>query len=560
MTQTIPPYRPNAESTDSYGGSSDQSDPNGWQAYYNYALQLYTAGDEEQANQYYTYAMQLYNAEVPQVPMPSQPPAAAQTTAPETAYPQDSYADAARETSAPEDSTQRVTTPAWEEYYNYAQQLHSSGYQAQAEEYYRYAQQLYDAAEKEIANQPVASNPQVSVAPQAAPSDADSYLSQPAASPTGAMAPQDAAADTISSNSDASPSVADAAGSYAPTATSDVMSSYAPQSAADSDSYAPAAAIPASTDAPALSTADTWAASNMDDVPVKRPKRPFKTKLKIAAISLLAACLMLGIGGFIGLFYVYAEQLKHPSSETAYGGSFVGRLKQSTIPPMIHFLKPAFDKSIRIPAAAQPLLYELNLRATRPAGFLSRSSMTPTTDAPSETRNDAPMVEKTENAAAAAAAVADTDSPTPQAKDGDTGAETEPTEDAEAPTAGDAAETPAQGADGEPAAGTPDDADGDGDPADEPTAAEAVSAASAATGEGEPSPTVEPTAAEGDGDDDAASKDADPFAQYKKNHRSKRSKLRRKAGVKRARAKKRASKKRKNKKNLSGDPMGGFEL
>ena len=241
--------------------------------------------------------------------------------------------------------TQVSPPPTWETYYNYAQQLYAAGYEQQAEAYYRQAQQLYSEAENQGDNQNSAERASDSAAPQAAQA-------------TNSYAPQAAAG---------------AANSYAPQATAEAAISYAPQAAANaSSSYAPAQSAYVSTSAAAMSTANSWASSDFDEEPVKRPKRPLKKRLKIWGVTIL----VIVIGGYIALFNLYKKQLNQKNADKSYDGSILGRVKSATIQPMVNSLKPVFDKTIRISSAAQPLLYELNLRNTPPGNSYSGASAT----------------------------------------------------------------------------------------------------------------------------------------------------------------------------------------
>ncbi len=412
MTQNAATLSQSSGSQGVYGGSGESSEQNGWQAYYTYAQQLRSAGDQEQAQQYYAYAQQLYIEELQNERQRASVDAQAWGNSDSQGY----NATAVEQQAQQEYVTEVSPTPTWETYYNYAQQLYAAGHQTEAEAYYRRSQILYQEAESQTANHASTAPASSSIASAATTQGASSYAPQyNTSSAASSYIPSDSYASEGASSSNAYPSAASASNSYAAQSPAGTLYSYPPQStagaadpyaaqsnAAASSSYAPQstagtadsyatqsnAAASSSyapqqsaygTDATLLtSTANTWGTSDVDDEPEKRAKRPLKTRLKIWSTVIIALVLVVGIGGFFGLLSMYKSQLQLTVSEKRYDRSFLGKVKNATIQPMVDALQPTFDKTIRLSAAAQPLLYELSLRSTQPENLYPETAKTET--------------------------------------------------------------------------------------------------------------------------------------------------------------------------------------
>jgi hypothetical protein len=219
-------------------------------------------------------------------------------------WPQASYSPQGQEAGRTQGSPQ----PTWEAYYQYAQQLYAAGHQQQAEAYYRQAQQLFRQAESRQRRE--------------RPATSQAYSYSPSPSP-----------------------------SYSPS---------------PSPSYSPPPSNYTAIGVPAIRPVSALVPEDIDDVtiPTKRPKRPLKKRIKIWAVTSLMICLLVSAGGYLGLFYFYKNQLSQGPTQRAIKSSLLGCVQDLTLNPMVDVLKPAFDKTIRLSAAAQPLLHELNLGGT----------------------------------------------------------------------------------------------------------------------------------------------------------------------------------------------------
>ena len=102
-----------------------------------------------------------------------------------------------------------------------------------------------------------------------------------------------------------------------------------------------------------------------ESIPAEAP-RSRKKSPKFWVITTLTLGLTLSVSGFIGLFVFYKHEVKPASDKAGAAGSDFGWIEKNTLVPMADVLRPAFDKMIRLSLAAQPLLYELNMRAAPP--------------------------------------------------------------------------------------------------------------------------------------------------------------------------------------------------
>jgi hypothetical protein len=323
-----------------------------WQDYYNYAQQLYSMGDEEQANRYYSYAQLLYNATLQ---------------------------------AEPEEYVAPISSPpAWESYYNYAQQLYAAGYQSDAEAYYRQAQQLYSEAERQSVYPASTQAASDSFVPQYAGNASNSYVPQPAVSTSSSYVP---------------------GGIYA-------------EGAMNQDPYAAQQPSFATTGGAVQSTAAAWHAWSGPDMSAKPSKRrSWKKRLKIWATVILVSAPLVGIGGVLLLFDYYQDHLTGTDAKDIQDDSFLGAMTRATIEPMVDALKPAFDKTIRLSTAAQPLLYELSLRDTPPpasdwkasdadisSADPARATQPSSTDPPKTAFGEGPVIPALQNEVAKATA------------------------------------------------------------------------------------------------------------------------------------------------------------
>lgn len=592
MTQNSATFSQGAGSQGGYGDSSGQG---GWQAYYTYAQQLRSAGNQEQAQQYYAYAQQLYIAELQNERQRAT--AGAQTW--ENSSAQEYNAKAVEQQALQEYVTEVSPAPTWETYYNYAQQLYAAGHQTEAEAYYRQSQIMYQEAEGQTANSSSAASTSAPAAAQTATQGTSSYIPQettgtassyasssgcetdgassanayqsaagasnsyPAQSPAGTLYSYPPQATGADSNAFASQSSYAASSSHAPQATASTLYSYPPQSTAtnptayaaqsassyapqSTNSYAPQAAT-ASTPYAAqqaaytadttarTSAASTWGMSDVDNEPVNRPKRPFKTRLKIWSATFGALVLVVGIGGFFGLLGMYKDQLEQ--TEPTHDRSFLGKAKRATIQPIVDALSPAFDKTIRLSAAAQPLLYELSLRSTQPENLYPETTKTETAPAPVTAPQPA------EEPAVEIPASQDAASPTPESGEAQTTGGAAASENVESPPSeGQGAASDEQKDESTAAEATAEETPGEKEVIKE-TPKQLHPAESAATDEPDRNPF----------------KEVSRWSKPKKKHRSRHSASRRNRPAKHRFGQQPATAK-KNNSHLSDDPLGRFNL
>ena len=436
-------------------GSSSQSpsaDQANWQAYYTYAQQLYDSGFVDQAKEYHAYAQQLYDAE--QVNTQS-----ASTEKAHSHYQTVSHTPAAYQSVAPQ--SQSVTTTAsaasqtsWETLYEYAQQLHAAGQQAEAQKYWQQAQTLY-AREFGQADtvQPSASatlteqrRSSASVSPPPVPRPTQ----QPAQASASASSRTSTSGSAWPSTSGSSwPSTTGSWGtaastSQAPSAKTAATTSAWPSANADQTAhknsvygYTPNTTSAQSDTAGAFGKTSSWADdysdSSFDVAPKKRRIRSSRG-IKFWAIVSAAATLLIFFFGYIGLHAVYEGQQLHPD-----------RAKNALLQPMVRALTPTFRKTDQLSAAMQPLLFELNIRRTRPQNYLTETEIEKlqnALDAPA-VNPGAPAVNIDNVTAAAAAAPLPTpaaeavapsaDTPTAEATSPDAATDTGDSPSAEAP-------------------------------------------------------------------------------------------------------------------------------
>jgi hypothetical protein len=203
--------------------------------------------------------------------------------------------------------------------------------------------------------------------------------------------------------------------------------------------YTPSTTSTQSDTAGAFGTTSSWADdysdSSFDVVPKKRRTRSGRG-IKFWAIVSAAATLLIFFFGYIGLHAVYEGQQLHPD-----------RAKNAILQPMVRALTPTFKKTDQLSAAMQPLLFELNIRHTRPQNYLTETEIEKlqnALEAPAANANTPAVNIDNVTAAAAAAPL-----PTPAAEAVAPSADT-PTADATSPDvaagAGDApsADTPAE--------------------------------------------------------------------------------------------------------------------
>ncbi len=550
----------------------------GWQEYYNFAQKLYSAGDAEQANLYYSYAQQLYNAALQAEQQPAleeQPMPAAEHGMPASDLTQRTP-NAAYESHSSESGDE--ARESWEAYYNYAQQLFAAGYQQDAEAYYRHAQLLYGEAERQSGYPASTVTTSDSIAPQYAGYASDSYVPQPVVTvnPYVPESPSNAYAYGAGQNSVA-PQPVVTVNPYVPESPSNAygydagLNSIAPQPPAAANSYLPetpsnvygyAAEQPAFAAAASAAqgmgayapSAANWAPWQAGGRAASGAGRPLRQRLKIWATVTLIAVPLLGITVIYALFSHYQDQLNQTAAEKMQD---TGIVESAIVQPMVDALKPAFDKTIRLTAAAQPILYELSLRDTPPPDLYSKPEAPTPSSAPTPSVQPASITPDLPNAAL----------PSPQVKIDDPNAAQPPSTTSPSPAAveQDKAGIP----DGMPS-GIPSET-----PSAEPSATAPASAAVTEKESGDAKDTVLSSAVvrdETESSKAAAVKD-EPASENRSLKKS--SSGRHKRYVKRSRNRGRtatrdssaqekpqasSTKKRADKSGLSDDPMGNFSL
>ncbi len=192
-----------------------------------------------------------------------------------------------------------ASQPTWEAYYNYAQQLYTAGYREQAEAYYRQAQQLYQQESRQT-------NPPATYA--ATNSTQQLYQQESRQTNPPATYPVGSARESAPIDFSVSLKV------------------------------------------------DPW-----DDLPETPTKRPWKKRLKFWGGVSLVLLLLGSVSGYIGLLFHYRQQLRAGTVGSASDGTIAGDLGEIVVNPMVEAMRPSLDKTLRLAAAAQPLLYELNI-------------------------------------------------------------------------------------------------------------------------------------------------------------------------------------------------------
>lgn len=112
-------------------------------------------------------------------------------------------------------------------------------------------------------------------------------------------------------------------------------------------------------------------AEAVQDRPATQAIRSRFRQVALWSASGVAIASFLLISGFSALFRYYKDELSQGTTAGSPPSSFIGCVQQATFNPIVASLKPAFDKTMRLSSAAQPLLYELNLRDTRPDDYFA---------------------------------------------------------------------------------------------------------------------------------------------------------------------------------------------
>ena len=380
--------------------AADQQQTVTWQSLYQYAQQLYEAGYQAQAEAYYSQAQQLYNDAVAQASASdnsytTQPAQTDYATKGATIPPsQSAYATkgATIPPSQTEYATKGATIPP-----AVPRPTISS---ASSPEQSAYG----DNTVRTAPPTPSSSDSRQSAVQSGYATNNESYVSQATAGAgtqqnyaAGAATQQGYAAGTAPRQgytAGAATQQGYAAGTY--TAGTATQQGYAVGSAGAQQStrarttarstIPPSQATSWSTDIVSQASAESFPSSDVADAP-DYPVPHRKHRLKFWSIIVLVASLTLFIGGFFILLHAYKQQLNRPDFSHA-SGSFLDTIHNATIQPMINLMQPAFDKTIRLSTAAEPLLYELNLTDTVPTRYREIR----TDAAPVETKSD--IIEK----------------------------------------------------------------------------------------------------------------------------------------------------------------------
>jgi hypothetical protein len=162
--------------------------------------------------------------------------------------------------------------------------------------------------------------------------------------------------------------------SYAPAQSTYSTASLPPQNASQypaSAGVASYAQTPSTQTATSALEAPSYTEPETADAfePVKRPGLSLKKRLQIGSAIGVATFIII----YTTFFYLYKGQLNENDAASRHDDSILDTIHGATVQPVINLLQPAFDKTIRLSAAVQPLLYELNLRDTLPENVYTKS-------------------------------------------------------------------------------------------------------------------------------------------------------------------------------------------
>ncbi len=259
-----------------------------------------------------------------------------------------------------------TTLPSWQVYYNHAQQLYDAGDQQQAEAYYAHAQQLYDTYNEQLGHGAEGAG---ETAPESEhidgiePLPADDSDQQP----YNASLEQTGCADSIYGVERESETNNYADGGIYEGAV-EQQAREITQSTPHCDSLVapPVQSSPAPDNEAVAGWAAHYAADLETDRPMFRPKRPLKRRIALWS----AVSVMVLVGSFWGLFVLYLDQQgPSMSGDATADKSIFDTVYDATFQNMIDALEPTFDKTLQISAAAQPLLFELGLRRRQPVDY-----------------------------------------------------------------------------------------------------------------------------------------------------------------------------------------------
>jgi hypothetical protein len=358
VSHTPAAYQSVAPQTPSVTSSAKSESPSSWETLYEYAQQLYAAGQQAEAQKYWQQAQTLYAREFGQTDT-VQPSASAtlteqkRLTASVSPPPVPKPTKPSTPASASASSRTSTSSSAWPS-------TSGSSWPSSTGSWGTSASTSQTSSAKTAAS--TSAWPSANTA-STAPSAAASTSVSPRAN-TASTTPSAAASTSAWPSANTASTTPSAA-----TSTSAWPSANTDQTAHKNSvyGYTPSTTSTRSATAGAFGATSSWADdysdSSFDAVPKKRRTRSSRG-IKFWAFVSAAATLFIFLFGYIGLHSVYEGQQLHPD-----------RAKNAILQPMVRALTPTFKKTDQLSAAMQPLLFELNIRRTRPQNYLTETEI-----------------------------------------------------------------------------------------------------------------------------------------------------------------------------------------